>query len=182
MSKTEQKSNAGFVTPPRRGNAGSGSFAHAASSENGVGAYVDHKESGVCIWQSARFIGLTPNEDVVPKIRKEAVDGVPGAFLLHNFFTPEECDAMISAAENDMEFERAKVSTTGGMRSMAHVRNNLRVIWHTDDGHIDPLNQRLLHFLGRNGEDNTSGISGAVDGWNPYALNARLRLLNTKQV
>ena len=176
MSKTEQKSNAGFVTPPRRGKGGSGGFAHAVSGENGVGAYVDHKESGVCIWQSARFVRLTPNEEAVPKIRKEAVDGVPGAFVLHNFFTPEECDAMISAAENDMEFERAKVSTMGGMRSMADVRNNLRVIWHTGDNHLDVLSQRLLMFLGDNAEGKDPGISATVEGWDPYALNPRLRI------
>ena len=77
------------VTPPRQRTA-------VATLPDGsrVTARVDHKESGVPIWMTDRFVPLADpaEQDEQRQITLVPVESVPGAFVLENFFSPAECD------------------------------------------------------------------------------------------
>lgn len=133
-----------------------------------LAAKVDHHESGVPIWVSEQFVQLDSNENVVPNIVKRKVENVPGAFVLENFLTDDECRRLIEAT-SAMGYKLAKVSTSAGMKTMTDIRNNSRVIWHTRKSHSGVLFDRLQPFLDDSDEDRI-GV--------PYALNERLRFFH----
>ena len=138
----------------------------------------DHVESGVRIWATDKFIpfgdadaAAADGGSAPAPVVKEAVPGVPGAFVLHNFFTPQECADLVKVAEEGCGFEQAKVSTgVGQMVAMTGYRNNERVIWHADPSFIEPVFRRLAPHLP------TAEEAGAPDGWRPTGLNERLRI------
>ena len=137
-----------------------------------ITARIDHKESGVAIWQTDRFVPLggVAGQDDRPEIGFVPVESVPGAFVLENFFSPVECDDIVRCAET-MGFEPAKVTTFGGhMVSMPDYRSNERVIWHTDPSWFERLNARLMPFLQR------PSVADLIPGWKPYTINERLRI------
>ena len=127
---------------------------------------VDHKESGCNIFVSDSFLPLSPTDEVVARVVKRELP-IPGVFVLENFLTPEECTAMVECTEA-MGFEAAKLSTHRGMVMNKGVRNNARVIWHTQQEMIAPLFDRLQPFMPND--------DSAPPGYEPYALNQRLRI------
>jgi hypothetical protein len=127
----------GYTTPPRQ-----------LDPNAPLHFRVDHYDSGVPIMKSNKFIPLSDHDH--KQIVKVPVEGVPEAFVLLNFFTAAECQALISIGES-MEFQPAKVSTSGGsMHTMTNVRNNERVVWQCNEEWLEILRQRYLPFLPTN--------------------------------
>ncbi|KAL6058024.1 Prolyl 4-hydroxylase, alpha subunit [Balamuthia mandrillaris] len=101
------------------------------------------------------------------QIRKEEVEGVPGAFLLHNVLSADECQQFIDLTER-MGYGDAPISTFGGMRMMPDVRNNQRVMWAAGEETLNPIWERIKEFIPA--EEEAMGAT-----WNPYGLNNRFR-------
>ena len=124
----------GYTTPPRQ-----------LDPAQPMHYRVEHYESDVPVMMSNKFIPLSTSHDTTQMI-KIPVENVPKAFVLLNFFTPEECQSFITVGEG-MGFQPAKVSTSGGMQAMQDVRNNERVVWHCKDEWLDTLQERYAPFL-----------------------------------
>src|SRR3954470_19195124 len=97
-------------------------------------------------------------------MRKEQLDG-EDVFLIHDFFSPEECDRFIAQAEQ-AEFEEATISTAGGQVLNKGVRDNLRLI-HDDPALAAELFQRAQPFL----------PDQLLSRWQLLAFNERWRYL-----
>jgi len=149
----------GFTTPPRH-----------LDPTTPLHFRVKHYESDVPIMMSNKFIPLS--HQLTTPIQQTPVEDVPGAFVLSNFLTPEECQAFIDIGEG-MGFQPAKVSTTGGgMQTMTGVRNNERVVWQCKEEWLEALRHRYLPFLPANDHPHfPQGYESESCG-----LNCRLRL------
>jgi len=99
------------------------------------------------------------------KLEFENVAGVPGAILIHNVLTPEECQSFIDVSEK-MGYGDAPVSTSYGMVLMQEIRDNMRVIWDTNQATIQPIYNRVKEFLPPTLNNGT---------WLLHSLNERLR-------
>lgn len=134
------------------------------SGGQAIHAKVSRVESGVPIWRTDSFVGLDENQKEA--VRAEQL-GIPGAFLLHNFFSSQECDDLVSTTEV-LGYSAAKVSVYGGqMVSMDTVRKGSRLIWDTQQSWLEPLWERLERHLPELG----------ISGYRPIELNNRLRFL-----
>lgn len=102
-----------------------------------------------------RFTG----EDRKEAVWREDIESVPGAFLLHNVLTDEECDQIIAASEAMGYTEDAPVSLG------RHIRHNENCVWIADDELTGvPFNRCQSHFPPK--------VAAGV----PVGLNARWRL------
>jgi len=104
-------------------------------------------------------------KDFNKKLELENVAGVPGAFLIHNVLTPEECKSFIEVSEK-MGYGDAPVSTSYGMVLMKEIRDNMRVIWDTNQATLQPIYDRVKEFLPPTHNNGT---------WSLLNLNERLR-------
>jgi len=94
------------------------------------------------------------------------VDGVEGAFLLHNVLTLDECNQFVEVTEK-MGYEDALITTFGGMVMMKDVRDNKRVMWQTE-GVKEKIWERIKSFMPQD-----TKRKGGV--WQPIGLNERFR-------
>jgi len=102
-------------------------------SENGVPIYQTN-HSPIKFWNNPK------------KISKEAVKGVPGAFLLHNVLSHSECQDFIKITEK-MGYGDAPVTTFTGMVMMPDFRNNQRVMWQTSSDVYEPIWSRIKDHI-----------------------------------
>jgi len=122
-------------------------------------------ESGCPIYHSSSPTEILINYENLLKPKIEKLEGVPGAFLIHNVLSPFECQQFIDLSEK-LGYREAMLSTYGGMVSVPEVRNNRRVIWQVNDSTILPIYERvkdLVPFTQQNGK------------WSLCGLNERLR-------
>jgi len=140
LTQTEEK----IVNIPLR-NSVSSPVASSSSSSSSPKFKVLAKESGTPIYQApSKSITFSKK---APKIKKEDLKSkVPGAFVLRNALTKEECQQFIDLTEQ-MGFEEAKISMGSMMISMPEVRNNKRVIWQSDETVLKPIWERLKSFM-----------------------------------
>ncbi len=64
-------------------------------------------------------------------MRKETIDG-DRVYVIHDFFTPEECDAAIARSEAE-GYAEAPITTRAGAVMRKDVRNNTRLMVEDDD-------------------------------------------------
>jgi len=124
------------------------------------------RESGVPIYET----NCSPIDYAkhTMEIIKEPLDGVDGAFLLHNVLTPEECQQFIDTTEK-MGYEDALITT--GMNSMVlmkDVRDNKRVMWQTKKDVWAPIWERIKDYV-----PNKCSLRNRT--WTPCGLNERFR-------
>jgi len=81
-------------------------------------------------------------------IYRDQVHGVKGAFVLHDVLTSSECDQFVQITES-MGYEGAPITTSRGMVMRPDIRNNKRVIWHTDGKWLLPIFERIYRHLPR---------------------------------
>ena len=134
------------------------------------------KESGVSIYKCnaskmAKDAGLVNPEKYSKEKKKvvmEEVEGVSGAFLLHDVLSESECKSFVEITEK-MSYVEALVSTFGGMVKMEDLRNNQRVIWQMEqqDELLTLLWERIAPHMPK----------GELRGsrWTPVSLNERFR-------
>jgi predicted 2-oxoglutarate/Fe(II)-dependent dioxygenase YbiX len=92
---------------------------------------------------------------------KEGLDG-DHIFVLHNFFTPEECDAFIAQSEQ-AGYEEATITTAAGAVMNKDVRDNARLI--LDDKELAAgLWQRAGPF-----------VPARIRNWQAVGFNERFR-------
>eukprot|EP01117_Protostelium_nocturnum_P001423 TRINITY_DN1172_c0_g1_i5.p1 TRINITY_DN1172_c0_g1~~TRINITY_DN1172_c0_g1_i5.p1 ORF type:complete len:274 (-),score=94.78 TRINITY_DN1172_c0_g1_i5:1272-2093(-) len=92
-------------------------------------------------------------DDSDPVVTREELP-VPGAFLLHNVLTEEECKQFIQIAE-DMEFTSSPLRNLSTLNSdqsslserTQQIRNSERVLFDASDQMGIPLNRRILPHL-----------------------------------
>lgn len=95
------------------------------------------------------------------RMQKEEVSG-DSLFLIHDFFTDEECRRSIEFSEGQV-YEDAPISTRGGEVLAKAVRNNMRVM--VDSTALaDRLFERAKPFL-----------PPRVDYWHLHGMNERFR-------
>ena len=148
------------------------------SNKEHLETMVHSHENNVPIFCSNRFINLEETPSI--PITKELIPEVPGAFILHNFFSSNECVQMIAATEK-MGYDQAKVNFGGGAaQTNTTIRNNDRVVWQNKSEDLQPLFSRLMPFLPDHKNCSLKGLK--YQDWrtipsemNPYALNERLR-------
>jgi len=115
-----------------------------------VGTDVTYREDDL-LKHTTREVTYNPNP---PAAYRENLDGVPGAFLVHNLLTPEECQQFIQISE-EMGFSQAPLrnldtvnSTNFSMGgSTLVIRNSQRVLFDAHPQLAKTLNDRLLPHL-----------------------------------
>lgn len=118
----------------------------------------------------------------------------PFALIIDNFYTPEECAALLAEATSHGTWETAKVNTGYGTQTLAtDVRNSKRILYH-DSKHAAELFERVKPFLEqfgvdelKKGQTNHSAvhdndwrkhlIRDGAKGWKATGLNDLLRFL-----
>lgn len=102
-----------------------------------------------------KFTNRAVNYDSVPPLpNRENLEGVPGAFLVHNLLTPEECDQYIQISE-EMGYSQAPLRNLDTVNSSNFnlgndtlvIRNSQRVLFDAPAQLAKTLNDRLLPFL-----------------------------------
>lgn len=157
-------SSTGFTTPPRGQRLKIETDSIDTKTSVDIECEVARIESGVPIWVTSSFVTLRGDQGA--KVRAEQL-GIPGAFLLHNFLSDQECDELVALTER-MGYNPAKVTTYGGkMVSLDTVRKGSRLIWDTQQSWLEPLWERLKHHLPDLGNSS----------FRPSELNNRLRFL-----
>lgn len=104
------------------------------------------------LWASYVQNPLELKASATQLIFRTEVEGVPGAFQLHNVLSKDECQSFIKAAEQMGYTEDAAVSLS------RNIRHNMNINWITD--HLteqiiwsriaDLINQNNTHFLNKN--------------------------------
>jgi hypothetical protein len=92
--------------------------------------------------------------DAAPLPKREELEGVQGAFLVHNLLTPDECAQYIQISE-EMGYAQAPLRNLDTLNSTSfnldqntvYIRNSKRVLFDAHDQLASTLNQRLLPFL-----------------------------------
>eukprot|EP00026_Physarum_polycephalum_P011799 Phypoly_transcript_12043.p1 GENE.Phypoly_transcript_12043~~Phypoly_transcript_12043.p1 ORF type:complete len:280 (+),score=50.74 Phypoly_transcript_12043:171-1010(+) len=115
-----------------------------------VGTDVTYREGDLLKFTN-RTVDYNPD---APLPNREEVEGVPGAFLVHNLLTLEECRQYIEISE-EMEYSQAPLRNLDTLNSTNFsldnstivIRNSLRVLFDCPDQIAKTLNQRLLPFL-----------------------------------
>jgi len=84
-------------------------------------------------------------------IRKEVLEKVPGAFVLHGVLTLEECKEYIEISE-EMGYEPAPLRVLNGKENDVAqmdktIRNAYRVLWHAPEDVVNVINERVLPFM-----------------------------------
>eukprot|EP01121_Diplochlamys_sp_Union-15-3_P012630 TRINITY_DN3811_c0_g1_i1.p1 TRINITY_DN3811_c0_g1~~TRINITY_DN3811_c0_g1_i1.p1 ORF type:complete len:256 (-),score=38.51 TRINITY_DN3811_c0_g1_i1:37-753(-) len=111
---------------------------------------------------------ITYLDHPLSSIIKEDVEGVPGAFTLHNVLLPKECDQYIDLTER-MGYIFAPITTAFGMVNKPGIRNNKRVMWQTTPDIWEPIWHRIKPYI----PDTVS--YGTVREWKSCSLNERFR-------
>ncbi|KAG8859085.1 hypothetical protein FRB96_004655 [Tulasnella sp. 330] len=126
---------------------------------------------------SPSAISLTPEERRRRLPSKKDVPGVPGAFLVLDVFTPEECLQIVQAAVN-IGFERDEAAAGSAKLKTSILAHNF--LWLADKPFLENFYSRLLPFVPATALVSTDGNGGGkVRG-----INARFRVYryNEKQV
>eukprot|EP01047_Picozoa_sp_COSAG01_P000824 COSAG01_NODE_16_length_40091_cov_15.728646_37_plen_336_part_00 len=92
--------------------------------------------------------------------RHSLAERVPGAFLLHNALSPEECQQLIAISEAMGYTEDAPVSLG------RHIRQNENVVWIADDSLWRPLYNRVAPLL--DAEVSGRHLAGLNQRWRLY--------------
>ena len=92
---------------------------------------------------------------------KESIDG-DHIFIIHEFFTPEECDAFVARSEQE-GYEDATINTFAGVAMNKAIRDNARLMF-DDPALADTLWHRLRDFL-----------PPTIEEWRVLGLNERFR-------
>jgi len=115
-----------------------------------VGTDATYKENDLLKF-TTRTVNYT-DDVVVPN--REAIEGVPGAFLVHNLLTLDECEQYIQISE-EMGYAQAPLRNLDTLNSTNFnldtntlvIRNSLRVLFDAPDQLAATLNKRLLLLL-----------------------------------
>jgi len=108
------------------------------------------------------------------KVTKKDVPKVPGAFVLHNVLTREECAQFVELTEK-MGYGEAPISVGIGVYEMAKgVRNNKRVIWQAEPQMLDVMWDRVKGSVPQVIKSKITEWSPAFE-WKACGLNERLR-------
>jgi predicted 2-oxoglutarate/Fe(II)-dependent dioxygenase YbiX len=94
-------------------------------------------------------------------MHKECIDG-DRIFIIHGFFTPEECGSFVARSEQ-AGYDEATINTSVGVVMNKAIRDNARLIL-DDPSLADTLWQRLQQFL-----------PPTIEEWRVLGLNERLR-------
>jgi predicted 2-oxoglutarate/Fe(II)-dependent dioxygenase YbiX len=94
-------------------------------------------------------------------MHKECIDG-DHIFIIHGFFTPEECDAFVAKSER-AGYEDATINTFAGVAMDKAIRDNARLMF-DDPALADTLWHRLRDFL-----------PPTIEEWRVLGLNERFR-------
>jgi len=121
-----------------------------ASHTPPVGTDVTYREDDL-LKSTNREVNYAPNP---PKTYREELEGVPGAFLVHNLLTPDECEQYVKISE-EMGFSQAPLRNLDTLNSTNFqlsddtltIRNSQRVLFDAPDQLAKTLNERLLPFL-----------------------------------
>lgn len=89
-----------------------------------------------------------------PKTYREDLEGVTGAFLVHNLMTPEECEQYVHISE-EMGYSQAPLRNLDTLnatnfnlsKDTVTIRNSQRVLFDAPEQLAKTLNERLLPFL-----------------------------------
>ncbi|MDY3562936.1 2OG-Fe(II) oxygenase [Gemmata sp. JC673] len=98
----------------------------------------------------------------MPEMRKEFLAERDDLFVIHDFFSPDECDYYITMTES-AGYGDAPITTTGGPVMRKDIRNNDRVMI-DDAGIAQSVWERLRPF-----------VPDRVQFWQPVGLNERWR-------
>ncbi|PRP77356.1 hypothetical protein PROFUN_05601 [Planoprotostelium fungivorum] len=97
------------------------------------------------------------------KIERKEVKGVPGAFLLKDVLSKDECKQLIDFTE-DLGYTEAPVTTHSGPVMMKDVRDNTRLLLEASPDLLDTIMERVKNFLpseaqGRRGAGTLCGLN-----------------------
>ena len=136
-----------------------------------------------------------------PPIRREDINGVDGAYLVHNVLSDVECARIVKLIDM-MGFEHARITTGEGMVVDRRIRSNARLILQTPmmqrlrepsssaadaDASYDPVNYDYLEAMYARIEEHMprecaarpvvqrTSDGDAIPLWVPVGLNERLR-------
>eukprot|EP01090_Pellita_catalonica_P014552 TRINITY_DN3746_c0_g1_i1.p1 TRINITY_DN3746_c0_g1~~TRINITY_DN3746_c0_g1_i1.p1 ORF type:complete len:232 (-),score=18.77 TRINITY_DN3746_c0_g1_i1:90-785(-) len=133
--------------------------------KSGVNVEQHCVESGVPVWKTdCNPFNYADNKT---PITKHQVEGVPGAFVLENVLTEEECKAYIEMTER-FGYSRALLTIGKGKMIEDSSRTNYRSIWQTQDDVWKPIYDRVKDHL-------PQSITIYGRDWRFYGFNERFR-------
>ncbi|WVF68529.1 hypothetical protein IAT40_003297 [Kwoniella sp. CBS 6097] len=118
---------------------------------------------------SPSAISLTPTPERKKQPTKVDVPGVPGAFVVLDVFTPEECLQIVRAAEA-IGFEKDEAASGSAVMKNSILARNF--VWLADDNFLGHFYNQILPFVPAAAPTNVDGNGGGkVRG-----INARFRV------